>query len=183
MLWGTPPPPYAISVQLPSAPSRSWTRIIEQLLTTKRLTKTRADAADQWRRSEMSTSFSLCTALMAAVPRADQLPWIEEVQTPPSVIPEDAPKLSPLLVDSEGQPITSVEQWAKRREEIRRWWLDYLGPAPTDRIPWLENTGTLSRPVRDIRRRCPSPRRHCGTPGGRGRAGGYSQSLAGNQSG
>jgi len=80
-----------------------------------------------------SLPFQLCGALMAAAPGAGELPWLSEVQMPPPVIPDDAPVLPSLLVDAEGRPITTVEGWESRRDEIRRFWLDYLGPAPQER--------------------------------------------------
>jgi dienelactone hydrolase len=59
--------------------------------------------------------------------------WLGEIQRPPAMLPTDAPRLSDLLVDARGQRITSVEGWVKRREEFRRWWLDFLGPMPAER--------------------------------------------------
>jgi dienelactone hydrolase len=41
--------------------------------------------------------------------------------------------LSDLLVDKEGRRIETKAAWLARREEIRRWWLDFLGPAPAER--------------------------------------------------
>lgn len=65
--------------------------------------------------------------------RGKDVAWLAEVQTPPAVLPPDAPKLSPLLVDQEGRKITTLAAWQKRRAEIRRWWLDFLGPVKVDR--------------------------------------------------
>src|SRR5689334_19824471 len=59
--------------------------------------------------------------------------WLAEIQKQPAVLPADAPRLSDLLVDASRQPITSVEGWVKRREEFRRWWLNFLGPMPAER--------------------------------------------------
>lgn len=80
----------------------------------------------------MSFSVPLMGALVAGF-SAGELPWVSEVQTPPRVIPEDGPKLRPLLIDGAGSPITSGVAWGKRREEIRRWWLDFLGLGPMGR--------------------------------------------------
>ncbi|MBM3500135.1 MAG: hypothetical protein FJX74_15875, partial [Armatimonadetes bacterium] len=74
----------------------------------------------------MTPHVHLVGALAAAVPAAP-LPWIAEVQTPPAVLPDDAPTLAPLLVDAAGRPITTPEAWAQRREELRAWWLAFLG--------------------------------------------------------
>jgi dienelactone hydrolase len=58
--------------------------------------------------------------------------WLAEVQTPPEVLPPDAPKLSQLLVDADGRKITTLAAWQKRRGQIRRWWLDFLGQVKVD---------------------------------------------------
>lgn len=62
-----------------------------------------------------------------------EIPWLSEVQKPPAVLPDDAPKLPPLMVDEAGKPITTAEGWARRRAELCRLWLEYLGPFPEQR--------------------------------------------------
>jgi len=37
------------------------------------------------------------------------------------------PELSDLLADSAGQRINTLAEWQKRRQEIRQWWLEFLG--------------------------------------------------------
>ena len=70
----------------------------------------------------------------AAGPNAGHdVPWLAEVQQAPTELPADAPQLSPLLVDADGQPIKTLDAWLKRRAEIRRWWLDFLGPLASER--------------------------------------------------
>ena len=64
---------------------------------------------------------------------AGEVPWLAEIQTPPKTPPENAPKLSDLLADSTGGRIETLEGWKKRRDELRRWWLDFLGPMPGQR--------------------------------------------------
>jgi dienelactone hydrolase len=59
--------------------------------------------------------------------------WLARVQTPPSTMPPDAPTLRPLLADAAGRPIRTLAAWQARREELRRWWLDFLGPMPAPR--------------------------------------------------
>ena len=59
--------------------------------------------------------------------------WLDEVQRPPTKPITGAPKLKPLLIDEEGQVITTKQDWSKRREALRRWWLDFLGPLRVDR--------------------------------------------------
>ncbi len=57
-----------------------------------------------------------------------ELSWLAEVQRPPEKVPEDAPRLSPLLVGEDGRKITTLAAWKEKREQIRRWWLEFLGP-------------------------------------------------------
>jgi len=63
----------------------------------------------------------------------EEVPWLADVQHPPRQLPGDAPRLSPLLVDGSGRPITSLSAWQQRRGQIRRWWLDFLKPLRTER--------------------------------------------------
>lgn len=68
------------------------------------------------------------------------VPWLKEIQTPPATLPADAPKLADLLADESGKPVTTLEGWKTRREELRKWWLEFLGPLPAERkaAPKLE---------------------------------------------
>jgi dienelactone hydrolase len=68
----------------------------------------------------------------AAEGRAGDVAWLDEVQRPPRELPDDAPVLSPLLMDNAGQPITTLAGWQAKREQIRRWWLEFLGPLRVD---------------------------------------------------
>jgi len=61
------------------------------------------------------------------------VPWLSEIQQPPENLPPDTPKLSDLLIDSGGRRITTLEAWKKRREELRQWWVGFLGPWPAER--------------------------------------------------
>src|SRR5438477_8400025 len=67
----------------------------------------------------------------AAPPR--DVPWLAEIQQPPDNVPPDAPKPSDVLIDRDGGRIATLDGWNKRREELRRWWLDFLGPMPAQR--------------------------------------------------
>jgi len=58
----------------------------------------------------------------------EEVPWLADVQHLPRQLPGDSPRLSPLLVDESGRPITSLSAWQQRRGQIRRWWLDFLKP-------------------------------------------------------
>lgn len=48
--------------------------------------------------------------------------------------------LPPLLADADGRPIKTLEAWEARREQIRRTWLEMLGPfsAAPRRTPAIE---------------------------------------------
>ncbi len=65
-------------------------------------------------------------ALVEGAEAPGGVPWLAEVQQPPVRLPADAPRLAPLLVDDAGRPIATLEAWRRRREQIRRWWLDFL---------------------------------------------------------
>jgi hypothetical protein len=69
----------------------------------------------------------------AAAAERREVPWLAEVQRPPAALPKDAPRLSPLLVADDGRPITALDAWQRRREQIRRWWLDFLRPLKVER--------------------------------------------------
>lgn len=56
------------------------------------------------------------------------VPWIHEAQQPPMSVPDGAPRLDALLVDERSHPITSPGAWEQRRAQIRREWLEFLGP-------------------------------------------------------
>jgi dienelactone hydrolase len=48
-------------------------------------------------------------------------------------------ELLPLLVDSDGKPIHSIQQWEKQRDLIKKRWLDYLGALePNPETPVLK---------------------------------------------
>ncbi len=59
--------------------------------------------------------------------------WLDDIQRPPAKLPDDAPRLAPLLVDAAGRKITTLGGWKKRRDEIRRVWLEFLQPLKLDR--------------------------------------------------
>ena len=71
--------------------------------------------------------------------------WLAEVQTPPGVLPPDAPKLGPLLVDEDGRKITTLAAWQKRSGQIRDWWLDFLGQLKIQRQAREKGTGPFCR--------------------------------------
>lgn len=64
--------------------------------------------------------------------KPSEVPWLGEIQRVPQELPAAAPRLTPLLVDDQGQPIATVQGWERHREELRRTWLDFLGPFKLD---------------------------------------------------
>ncbi|HMC10839.1 MAG TPA: dienelactone hydrolase family protein [Pirellulaceae bacterium] len=80
----------------------------------------------------LSASLAIGQSSYAQQPQRDVL-WLPEIQIPPAKLPTDTPKLDGLLVDDRGQPIANLNDWKSRRDEIRRWWLDFLGPLPAER--------------------------------------------------
>src|SRR4029079_3773905 len=59
--------------------------------------------------------------------------WLAEIQQPPMKLPADAPRLDDLLIDDSGRRFPAPEGWKSKRELLRRWWLDFLGPMPAER--------------------------------------------------
>lgn len=57
------------------------------------------------------------------------------LQLPPTRPMTNALPLDPLLLNAQGQAITTRAAWRKQREVIRDRWLDVLGPLPTRRPP------------------------------------------------
>ena len=70
---------------------------------------------------------------LAAEPPTKDVPWLAEIQKPPAVLPANAPQLADLK-------ITTLDAWKNQRVELRKWWLDFLGPMPAERkaAPKLE---------------------------------------------
>jgi dienelactone hydrolase len=64
---------------------------------------------------------------------ARDVPWLSETQRPPATLPADAPALNDLLLDDGRKRIATVAEWTKRRQELRKWWLEFLGPMPAER--------------------------------------------------
>lgn len=53
--------------------------------------------------------------------------WFAEVQRPPGRVPDDATRPAPPLFDDEHRPITTAEDWARRRDALRGRWRSFLG--------------------------------------------------------
>lgn len=87
------------------------------------------------RREFIATTASLLAVAPLSAPAdnavAREVPWLAEVQQPPT-----NPKLAetgyfePLLIADDGSPIVTLERWQTRRDQIRKRWLDFLGPMP-----------------------------------------------------
>lgn len=74
------------------------------------------------------TSCSFSALAQAAQRKPEkEVPWLADVQRPPERLPEDAPRLSSLLIDDDGREIATLEAWRRKRETLRRWWLKFLG--------------------------------------------------------
>ena len=87
----------------------------------------------EWLASLVATC-SFPSLVRAAWREADKdVAWLAEVQKPPERLPDDAPRLSPLLVDNSGQAVTTLEGWQRKRDEVRRWWLGFLKPLEVQR--------------------------------------------------
>ncbi len=80
--------------------------------------------------------FLAATAAACSLPRlaafaspnaSRDVAWLADVQRPPAVVPAGDAPLSPLLVDDANHPITTRAAWQARREQIRAWWLEFLG--------------------------------------------------------
>ena len=69
-----------------------------------------------------------------------EVPWLDEIQKRPEMLPADLPRLAPLLVDDQGQPINTWTAWQKKRENILGQWRSFLGSLKHDlhKTPRLE---------------------------------------------
>ena len=68
-------------------------------------------------------------------PTPREVPWLADAQRPPAQLPADAPRLASVLVDVQGNPVTNVAGWERRREEIRIGWEQFLGTWEYPRRP------------------------------------------------
>lgn len=69
----------------------------------------------------------LCVSISA---QAADVPWLAEIQKPPEKMPVPFRPLAPLLSEDDLKSKNALDRWRVRREEIRRAWLDFLGPMP-----------------------------------------------------
>ncbi len=82
------------------------------------------------RRKFLRAIVSVLIAWAAGVPPAlaRDVSWLADVQRPLQLA--DLPQLTPLLVDADGQSITTLDAWKAERDRIRGRWLKFLGPMP-----------------------------------------------------
>jgi len=59
--------------------------------------------------------------------------WFRMTQRRPLSVPPDAPRPMPLLFDREHRPIDTFAGWTRRRTEMRKDWLSFLGTIPGPR--------------------------------------------------
>ncbi|MBI5772529.1 MAG: dienelactone hydrolase family protein [Verrucomicrobia bacterium] len=57
------------------------------------------------------------------------------LQQPPPLPLTNAPRLSPLLVDDTGRPISNPSDWQRQREMLTQEWLRFMGELPRDKAP------------------------------------------------
>lgn len=80
-----------------------------------------------------SLGVAAASTLSACGPSDGQnVPWLPEVQRPS--MEGQAPLTSPLK-RGDGSLVGSLPDWGRRRDELRRSWLDYLGPLPQNPDP------------------------------------------------
>jgi dienelactone hydrolase len=88
----------------------------------------------------LSVSVAACGLGLASRPTvvsAAEVDWLAEVTTPPKDVPrpDNLGRLDPLLVDSFGRAIRTLDAWKVHRKSLRATWLKFLGPMPTKRPP------------------------------------------------
>jgi len=82
-----------------------------------------------------------CGVCIGEPPR---VPWLDEVQA--SLVQSTDEQTGPhVLTTADGSPIRDLSQWQQRREEIRQWWLSFLGLPQRDHDLPPRTLRTLSR--------------------------------------
>ncbi len=87
------------------------------------------------RRRLLGSLLGACSfpAVLRAAESGGEVAWLADVQRGPEQLPDGAPRLSRLLVDEDGQPITTLPAWKRKRRQVRRWWLEFLKPLRVER--------------------------------------------------
>ncbi len=86
------------------------------------------------RRAFVILVMSGAVAVGAGHAAAADLSWLKEAQTPPALLPSDAPKLPPLL-PAETLKQTAPSDWHQERSRIEERSLDFLGHFPEAKSP------------------------------------------------
>lgn len=97
------------------------------------------------------TRYTLGSALQS---NSENLPWLRETQTPPAELPDNLPKLNPLLTHN-NQPIKTTKAWRAKRAELLKQWQNFLGPIPFNpdkpKLKVLDEEVLVTEPHRAIR--------------------------------
>lgn len=60
--------------------------------------------------------------------------WLADVQTPPALVPGvNGGRLDPILKLASGENVSTLDDWQRRRKELRDAWMTYLGSMPAER--------------------------------------------------
>ena len=78
------------------------------------------------RAASVTAAAGICQAAAAAQGRRE-VPWLRDVLSPPAGAPASSDRLSPILVDSRGRPIATLDAWRRRRAELEQAWRELLG--------------------------------------------------------
>jgi dienelactone hydrolase len=62
-----------------------------------------------------------------------EVSWLKEVLEPPAAAAVPSRTLTPVLIDTNGRPITTLEAWRRRRAELEQMWQEVLGPLEVER--------------------------------------------------
>lgn len=84
--------------------------------------------------SALCGAAAISTSTVAAQKSKD-VSWLAEIQERPAKLPAGAKDFPSLLVDDQGQAITTIEAWEKKRQQLRSWWTEFLGKLPAERDP------------------------------------------------
>ncbi len=100
----------------------------------------------QYRLAAVAAASVLCCLVQSSMCLAEavRLPWLDEVQVP-LLQSSNELTLPPTLAHADGSPIRELTEWQRRREEIRRWWLSFLGMPQRDQNLPVQTLRILSR--------------------------------------
>ncbi len=90
--------------------------------------RTASAAFGAWVGSPLTAALATQTATTQG-----DVPWLHEVLEAPATATAPSRPLLPVLVDSNGRTITTLDAWRRRRTELERMWRDVLGPIDLQR--------------------------------------------------